>query len=156
MLCGFKKTGGVDMATDALVSRLLCIGMALMDDPKTRCDEADADSNRREAVDAGSASLSDTKTLMQLCVVLADAWSGLASVIDGDQSDRFAEGARIAYSAVLAVAAAHASTHGRRLLRAKERRRLERAEAAGAASQAQTQAREHPGIAAGPGGGKEG
>ena len=145
MLSRMRNTGDNqhqqnDTAIDTLVSELLGSSAGaemcavLMGGSVIRCEEVDADSDRREAADAVSTSLLNIKTKIQFCVALADAWSGLASIVDGDQSDRFAEGARLAYAGVLAVAAAHASGNGRRVLRAKERRRLERAGAAAGAA----------------------
>jgi hypothetical protein len=64
----------------------------------------------------------DVKTLTQLCVALADSWSGLAIVSMGKQGAIFADGALIAYTCVLMATPAKA-----RIFRAKERRRIEKA-----------------------------
>jgi hypothetical protein len=87
----------------------------------------------------------DAKTLAQCCVVLADAWNGLASgggssdsesygstagVNTDEQRKLLTDGALLVYRGVITAAAAYKTTCKVRLLRAKERRRLEKAVAA--------------------------
>ena len=83
----------------------------------------------------------DQKLLVQLCVALAHAWGGLAAAArNGTDSPipaggsceptAFAEGALLAYTGALAVAAASAPTKGARVFKAQERRRVEKAAAA--------------------------
>eukprot|EP00545_Synedropsis_sp_CCMP1620_P005000 CAMPEP_0119007258 /NCGR_PEP_ID=MMETSP1176-20130426/2892_1 /TAXON_ID=265551 /ORGANISM="Synedropsis recta cf, Strain CCMP1620" /LENGTH=468 /DNA_ID=CAMNT_0006959373 /DNA_START=160 /DNA_END=1566 /DNA_ORIENTATION=- len=84
----------------------------------------------------------DLSLLTQLCITLADAWNGLATINttvsstsatnkQGTTAVLFADGARVAYTSVLRVVAASdepsSSAKTRRLLRAKERRRIVKA-----------------------------
>ena len=94
----------------------------------------------RVAISAMHPRTTDTKVLVQCCIVLADAWAEIATAISPCKIDDGAiatcvegetnrgchvEGARIIYSGILAVAGA--PSHKRlRLLPAKERRRVEK------------------------------
>jgi hypothetical protein len=74
----------------------------------------------------------DKKVLVQCCMAIGDAWGGLSSCIDGDaaQRDILREGALVAYRSILELAAAVQGRPGGRLVRAKDRRRMEKATAA--------------------------
>ena len=71
----------------------------------------------------------DVKILSAFCVILADAWSGLAIARDtavNNSHTHFSDGALAAYRGALAIASATKV----RIFRAKERRRIEKAFAA--------------------------